>query len=49
MRKLYCEYIGILTEYIDKVDTNKLIQKELNQQEEDLKWTPSTFPHAKDL
>ena len=49
MRKLYNEYLGIFSEYKQKVEDSKYTQKKLNVQEEDLKWTPTIFPHARDL
>ena len=47
MRKLYSDYLNILGEYNNKVEKNKEIQRQLNIQEEDLKWTTTVFTHAK--
>ena len=38
-----------MKEFKNKVEQNKETQKLINLQEEDLKWTLSTFPEAKEL
>lgn len=49
MRKLHSEYLATLGEFQEKVEKNKVTQRVLNAEEEDLKWTASVFPQAKEL